>query len=202
MTDPIGPMSFETLLEALASKTPAPGGGAATGMLGATAAATAGMVVSFSVGRKSLGAHAGFLEDAAGRLARARAVFLALGDADAAAYTTLNTLMRLPEDHPDRMAGWAGAVAGAMAPPRATLAAASDLLRLFEELCGKTNPHLRSDLAIAAIAAEATARAAAWNVGMNLALLPEPERAPVRAETDRLVAGCRERAARVEAGCV
>ena len=202
MTDPIGPMAFESLLEALASKAPAPGGGAAAGMLGATAAATAGMVVSYSVGRKSLAEHAAFLRDASDRLARARALFLALADADAAAYTALNSLMKLPEDHPDRAAGWAAAVSGAMAPPRATLAAASDLLRLCEDLCGKTNPHLRSDLAVAAVGAEAAARAGAWNVGINLTLLPEAERGPIKAETDRLVSEARARAGRVEAGCV
>lgn len=201
MTGPIGAMPLESLLDALASKSPAPGGGAAAGLLGATAAAAAGMVVSYSVGRKSLAAHQEFLEDAAGRLARARGLFLELADADAAAYSELNTLMKLPDDDPHRQEGWEAAVAGAMAPPRATLAAASDLLRLLEDLCGKTNPHLRSDLAVAAVGAEAAARAAAWNVGINLPLLPEGDRPAVQAETERLVGEARARAGRVEAGC-
>ena len=97
-------------LDALASKVPAPGGGAAAGVVGATAAATAGMVVSYSLGRKSLADHQGFLVECEGRLSRARAMFLALADEDAAAYTVLNGLMKLPEDHPERVAGWAGAV--------------------------------------------------------------------------------------------
>jgi glutamate formiminotransferase/formiminotetrahydrofolate cyclodeaminase len=188
-------------LASLASKTPAPGGGAAAGVVGATGAALAGMVVAYSVGRRSLAEHRAFLEDAAGRLERACALFVALADEDAEAYERLNALMRLPEDHPDRASGWDGAVRAALAPPRATLAAACDLLRLLERLAGCTNEHLRSDLAIAAIDAEAAARAAAWNVRVNAPLLPDAERAELLAEADRQVRDARDRAARVESGC-
>lgn len=202
MPDAIGPMPFENLLAALASKTPAPGGGAAAGMLGATGAATGGMVVAYSLGRKALAEHQAFLEQAAQRLERARGLFLALADEDAAAYTVLNTLMKLPENDPVRVEGWRAAVADAMAVPRATLAAACDLLRLFEDLLGRINPHLRSDLAVAAVAAEAAARAAAWNVKINLPLLDAADRDAVGTETEALAGDARARAGRVEAGCV
>jgi formiminotetrahydrofolate cyclodeaminase len=201
MPEPIGSLSFESLLGALASKTPAPGGGAAAGMAGATACALAGMVVAYSVGRKSLAEHKGFLEDAQGRLARARSMFLLLADEDAAAYEKLNGLMKLPEDHPDRVAGWDGAVEGALGPPRAMLAAASDVLRLCEELLGKVNEHLRSDLAVAAVLAEAAARSAAWNVAVNLPLVDEGRQESIGEEAARLTREAAERAGRVEAGC-
>jgi hypothetical protein len=38
------------------------------------------------------------------------------------------------------------------------------MLELMKSLLGTTNPHLKSDLAIAAVLANAAARAAAWNV--------------------------------------
>ena len=201
MQDSIASVPFQTLLDQLAGKSPAPGGGAAAGMVGATAAALGGMVVAYSLGRKSLAEHEGFLEEAAARLARARELFLVLADEDARAYTALNALMRLPEDAAERVSGWETAVAGALAPPRAMLAGATDLLRLLEGLPGRINPHLGSDLAVAAIDAEACARGAAWNVSVNLPLLPEPERRPIRSETERLVADARERASRIETGC-
>lgn len=201
MPEPIASQTCGGLLAQLASKTPAPGGGAAAGVTAATAAALCGMVVAYSLGRKALAEHQGFLEQAAGRLERARAVFLMLADEDAEAYGVLNALMRLPEDSPERAAGWAAAVDGALGPPRATLAGASDLLRLCEDLLGRVNPHLRSDLAVAAVLAEAAARSAAWNVSVNLPLLPDDRRGGVHAEAERLVGDARARAARVEDGC-
>ncbi|MCC5824517.1 MAG: cyclodeaminase/cyclohydrolase family protein [Phycisphaerales bacterium] len=202
MSQTFADMRLNDLLDALASKCPAPGGGAAAGIVGATAAATAQMVVAYSQGRKSLAEHHSFLDDASGRLTRARVMFLTLADEDAAAYGVLNTLMRLPEDHPDRAAGWAEAVDGAMAPPRATLAAAVELLRLCEELCGKINPNLRSDLGVAGVLGEAAARSAAWNISINLPLLGEDQRGSVRAEAERQAADARARAERIEGHCV
>lgn len=197
----LGQHRIDEFLDALSAKVPAPGGGAAAGLAGATAAATAGMVVAYSAGRKSLADHQAFLEDAGVRIARARAMFLTLAEEDAGAYTVLNGLMRLPEDHPERVAGWASAVAGAIAPPRAMLATASELLRICEELCGRINPHLRSDLGVAVVLAEAAARSAAWNIAVNLPLLPPDQRGSVRAEAERQVADARHRAARVEGHC-
>ena len=201
MSTPLADSRFADLLDALASKSPAPGGGAAAGVVGATAAATANMVVAYSLGRKSLAEQQTFLEDASARLTRARALFLTLADEDAAAYAGLNALMKLPEDHPDRAAGWDTAVEAAMGPPRATLAAALELLRLCESLCGKINPNLRSDLGVAGVLAEAAARSAAWNVSINLPLLPEHRRGSVRAEAERQTADARERAGRIEGHC-
>ncbi len=200
-TGSLGEQRIDDFLDALSSKVPAPGGGAAAGLTGATAAATAGMVVAYSSGRRSLADHQPFLEDAGERIARARAMFLMLADEDAAAYTVLNGLMKLPEDHPDRKAGWAAAVSGAIAPPRAMLATASELLRICESLCGRINPHLRSDLGVAGVLAEAAARAAAWNIAVNLPLLPADQRGSVRAEAERQTSDARHRAARVEGHC-
>lgn len=198
---PLGQHRIDEFLDALSAKVPAPGGGAAAGLVGATAAATAGMVVAYSVGRKSLADHKEFLEDAGARITRARMMFLALADEDAEAYTTLNELMKLPEGDPVRVAGWAAAVSGAIAPPRAMLATASELLRICEELCGRINQHLRSDLGVAGVLAEAAARSAAWNIAVNLPLLPPDQRGSVRAEAERQTADARHRAARVEGHC-
>lgn len=202
MITPLGDMPVNGFLEALASKVPAPGGGAAAGVVGATAAAAASMVVAYSLGRKSLADHQAFLEETDAKLTRARALFLTLADEDAAAYAELNRLMRLPEGDPQREAAWAGAVEAAIAPPRSTLAAACELLRLCEGLCGRVNPQLRSDLGVAGVLAEAAARAAAWNIAVNLPLLPPGQRGSVRAEAEHQVSEARLRAARVEERCV
>ncbi|MEZ6243951.1 MAG: cyclodeaminase/cyclohydrolase family protein [Phycisphaerales bacterium] len=194
--------TFDDLLASIAAKTPAPGGGAVASAVGALAAALGSMVVAYSVGKKSLAEHEAPLRDAATRLENARAVLLALAGEDAAAFSLLSELQRLPEGDARRASEEGAAREAVLQAPRAVLAASLDLLRLLESLVPITNRHLRSDLAIAAVLAEATARSAAWNVSVNLPLVPdEGRRADLERETARMIADARSRASRVEGAC-
>ena len=195
-------LSLADYLGALAAKSPTPGGGAVASTTGATAAALAGMVVAYSLGKKNLVEHQPALENAAAVLARARAIFLELAEEDAAAYALLNELMKRPEGDTRRAAEMPGAIEAALAPPRAATAAAADLLRLIESLAPITNRHLRSDLAIAGALAEAAARSGWWNVAANISLLTDDaERARVVAETNALLADAERRRAAVDHSC-
>lgn len=199
---PLDATPLSGLLDALAAKTPAPGGGAAASVVGALGAALGRMVVAYSEGKASLSEHAGLLADAAGRLDRAREVLLALGEEDAAAYAELNALMKRPPADPERQQREPAAVEAAVGAPRAVVAAACDLLRLLEGLVGRSNPHLRSDLAIAAVLAEAAAASGAWNVRVNLPLLKdEARRGEIEADAARSVAEAASRRAAIEAAC-
>ncbi|MFN7020860.1 MAG: cyclodeaminase/cyclohydrolase family protein [Phycisphaerales bacterium] len=200
MTDSIARLPLGELLAQLGDKRPAPGGGAAACLAGATAAALARMVVEYSLGRKSLAEHAGALEAHRRTLLRLTAMFIELADEDAAAYGLVNHLSRLPEGDPRRAAELPSAQAAAIAAPRAALAAASDLLRLLERLVTITNPHLRSDLAIAAVLAEGAARSAWWNIAVNLpTIADERARAEVRRESDHETAEAEDRRKRIDA---
>tara|TARA_R110002072_G_scaffold42064_9_gene117795 strand:- start:82965 stop:83585 length:621 start_codon:yes stop_codon:yes gene_type:complete len=188
-------------LESLDAKVPTPGGGAAAAITGATAAATAGMVVSYSINKKSLSEHAQFNTDAQKQLHRARAMFLMLADEDGAGYGVLNALWKLDKDDPKRIAGWADAVSGAINPPRAMLALSVDLLRLCESLITTTNRQLKSDLGVAAVLGNASAKAAAWNVRINIPLLPESEQAKANETVNAMLASADKLCAAIEAGC-
>jgi len=86
--------------------------------------------------------------------------------------------------------------------PMATIATSVVLLRLFEKLATITNRQLRSDLAIAAVLGEATARSSAWNVAVNAGFLPDQARGrAILQESDRAVREAKALAARVEAAC-
>lgn len=159
------------LLDAIGAKSPTPGGGAVASVTGALAASLAQMVVNYSLGKKSLTAHQESLTDAMEQLRRARGAMLELAAEDAAAYAVVNELMKLPEDDERRRRDSPGAVEMATQAPLATGAGAVALLRLFESLAPITNRHLRSDLAIAAILAEACLQACAENVRINLSTL-------------------------------
>lgn len=160
-------VTVEALLATVAAKTPTPGGGAVASTVGALAAALAQMVVSYSVGKKNLAEHQGRLEEAAKTLERARGMLLTLADEDAEAYGLVNELSRLPDGDERKARELPGATGASVQVPLAVAATCVDLLRLFEELAGKTNKMLRSDLAIAAVLAEATVRSSRWNVAIN-----------------------------------
>lgn len=161
-------MRIDEFLAQLGAKSPTPGGGAVAAMTGATAASLARMVVNYSLGKKNLAEHQPALRNADTALQRFEALMLGLGDEDAAAYALVNALQKLPESDPKRLADLPAAEAAALAVPRAVLGACCDLLRTIETLAPITNRHLRSDLAIAAVLAEAGARSAWWNVRVNL----------------------------------
>jgi len=166
-------LTLADFIAQVGAKTPAPGGGAVACTTGATAAAIAKMVVEYSIGKKNLIEHQPALTLAAATLARLSVMFLALADEDAAAYSLVNELSKLPETDERRMREYPGAAAAAVQAPRAALAAAIDLLRLVDSLAPITNRHLKSDLAIAAILGEAAAKAAWWNVAVNLPLIAD-----------------------------
>lgn len=199
---PLGSFRFDELLAAIAAKQPTPGGGAVAAATGATAAALAGMVVSYSLGKKDLAAHQPALTDAAAHLQRARAVFLELADEDAAAYAWLNGLQKLPEADAKRAAEYPQAVAACVQAPMATLAASVDIARLCRALVSITNKWLKSDLAIAAILADAAAKSAACNVRINTPLVADAAaRAKAEQQTTDLVAEASRLAQATQAAC-
>ncbi|PCI08115.1 hypothetical protein COB72_08935 [bacterium] len=200
-TPNIASQTIGGFLEQLGAKVHAPGGGAAAALTGATAAAAAEMVVSYSIDKKSLAEHHAFNTDAKKQLERARAMFLTLGDEDAAGYGVLNTLWKLDKDHPDRVAGWSDAVAGAIGPPRAMLALSVEMLRLCEQLISKTNKQLKSDLGVAAVLGQAAARSAAWNVRINIPLLPSDDHHRAHKEVDASLEHAQTLCETIEAGC-
>lgn len=191
----IAQLTLAELLDRLASKSPAPGGGAVAGLVGAQAAALARMVVSYSLGRRSLAEHQDELEALAQQLDNARGVMLTLADADAEAYATLSAVWSKRHDDP---AAFERAVRRAIRVPRSVMAAAVDLLRLCESLAPISNPNLRSDLVAAAVLAEAAGEAAALNVRVNAPQLSdERDRARVLAECDAVLRSAREHRTRV-----
>jgi methenyltetrahydrofolate cyclohydrolase len=170
---PIEEMKLSELLERIGSKTPTPGGGAVASIVTALAAALARMVVAYSHGKKKLAAHEPLHAEALEKLSDLSRRAMELAETDAQAYAALNELWKLDEQDERRQREWAGAVDAAIDAPIQVLATCVTIIEWLEKLAGKTNPMLNSDLAMAAILAEAGARSAAWNVRINLPLLKD-----------------------------
>lgn len=168
----------DTLLDSIAEKSPAPGGGAVTGLVGAIAVALARMVVSYSVDAKKCAEHRPALIEAAESLDAHRARLVRLADADAEAYGRYN---QMDKDDPDRTE----AAIACVEVPLSVIDACAELMALYARLAPISNRYLHSDLAIAAILTEAVARASMCNVSINLPLLEGTEQettAPKRGE--------------------
>lgn len=203
MTHPTEPVpstesqTIESFLHDLASKKPTPGGGAVASVTAALSAAVAQMVLNYSIGKKKLAEHRELHDDSLMKLKGVVGRALELAEEDARAYGRLNALWKLDTDDPKRLADWDDAVQAAIDAPRGVLDAAVETLRLLNDLCGKTNRMLDSDLAIAAILAEAAARSAAWNIRINL---PQVEDSSQRATHQSAMDAALEEACRLAKG--
>ncbi len=160
-------------MEALASKQPTPGGGAVASIVAALSASLGRMVVNFSVGKKALAEFDGLHRQSLEALQEHGNRALKLAEDDARAYERLNALWKLDKADPKRVKELPAAVEDAINAPHAVLHLCMETLRLLQRLMGKTSAMLASDLAIAAVLAEAGARSAAWNVRINLPLLDD-----------------------------
>ncbi|MHC5002951.1 MAG: cyclodeaminase/cyclohydrolase family protein [Planctomycetota bacterium] len=195
-------LTLADALAAVADRRPAPGGGAVASITAALGTALARMVLAYSIGRPAYAAHIALHEEATRQLESLSRKALDLAAEDAEVSERMIALWKLPADDPLRMAEWDAAVQDAIAAPHQVLDTCREILEVCESLVGATNRLLRSDLAIAAVLAEAAARAAAWNVHVNLPQLDDEERTSrIAHQVETLVADTRARCGRIEAGC-
>lgn len=165
-TVPLLDCSVADLLDRLAAKQPAPGGGGAAAITTAMAAGLVGMVARFSTAQ---------LIDAGGRAAhadRVRNQVAALAEQDAEAYQAVLAAFTLPRE-PDpevRNRQIRRALERAARVPTEIAEAASGVAVEAVEVAKRGNPTLRGDAVTAALLAAAAARAAAELVRLNVEL--------------------------------
>jgi len=174
-------LPLRTFLADLAARTATPGGGSVAAMAGLLAAAQARMVVEYTVGKPRFAAYENKLQDALRELQRAEEAFGRLMGEDMAAYERLSASRKV-----DDRAEKERAVATAAAVPMEIAALADVMLALLDDLKTCVNPHLLSDLKVAAIMALSAARCAALNVEVNLPGLAD------RDSADRVAAQLRQ----------
>ena len=175
-------MAEQTLtdfLAALAAPTPAPGGGAAAAISGATAAALVEMVAGLSLKKSPDGAEAALQQRTAAQMAALRAELLTLADDDANAYDAFIQAMRLPksEEH-ERVArgrAMSSAAEHAAEVPLKTLRAITAAAEAARLLTGRSLVSAASDLDVALRFARAAGLSAAENVEANLPFIDDPE---------------------------
>jgi formiminotetrahydrofolate cyclodeaminase len=173
--------SLDQFLEALGSSAPTPGGGAASALVGALAAALAEMVAQLTVGRPKYAVVEERAQAVLRETQRLRSELLALVDEDARAYGGVAAAYALPKatDDERRMRDEAIQVAlvAAMHPPLQIMERGCDVLRLADEIAAIGNPTVASDAGCSALLGEAATRAAGLNVMANVVLLRDEQAA-------------------------
>ncbi len=157
-------------------------------LAGALASAMGEMVISYSIGKKDLLPFDNELKLAAHELQQAREVLLRLMVEDQEAYTEMKAVSKLPTDSSERIERLPLVVLACIRCPQAVGATALAVLNLCDQIVEIVNPWLLSDLAVCADLAMATARAATYNVRVNLGSVENPAlRETLQAETDLML---------------
>ena len=166
-------------LSALASSSPAPGGGSCAGLSGAMGAALVSMVANLSTGREK---YAEYQEIITETLTRTNTLIPELTECihkDMAAFDGVMSALRMPKDSEEQKAERSKALQEAYktatSAPVETAEKCLEVMRLAEGLLHKSNATAASDLTVAGLEARAGILIALENVNVNLAAIRDSE---------------------------
>ncbi len=192
--------SFDRFLDRIAERTPTPGGGGVTAAAGALACAMARMVGAYSIRKTTPPADRERFEKVAQKFRRADRMMRELIAEDAVAYTIMTQAAKEAKRDPEARAEYQTAVMAAITVPMEVAAIASGALAIMDEVKDTVNEYLISDLGVAAVLADATARAARYSVRINVSELTEPgDRSETLTRIDQIVAHSRQHLESIEA---
>lgn len=161
-------------LSTLASRSPTPGGGSASALIGAVAAALCAMVGRLN-DKKS--GEPGALHDTIEQADALRERLELLADEDVTAFNELMACWKLPPDADERYARMETATAHATEAPLSVMATALDVMKLAYKGLDISKKNCISDAGVAGLAAHACVEAARLNVMINLPGLSNQDKA-------------------------
>jgi glutamate formiminotransferase/formiminotetrahydrofolate cyclodeaminase len=183
---------------------PAPGGGSVAALAGALGAALGTMVANLSATKGTQAANYDALAGIAERGQAVKEALVAGVDADTSAFDGVIAAMRMPKDSDEQRATRDAALEtgyrAATAVPLATVGQCRDALAVCGEMAPLMDAGMASDVGSGALLAHAGARAAGYNVRINLKEIPdETFCTETSAALEALLGECEALAAAVEA---
>lgn len=179
MEDRLTELTVHDLVERLATRDPAPGGGSAAALAGAMGAALLRMVVELTAAPTEPASAGIELAEIGAAAAAWQSELLNLAELDANAYHAVVRARRLPRgtelESQARDVQVEAAVQEATRAPLATIRAATAVLELAERLAPIGSRHAISDVGVGGMLALTSARGAALNVRINLPHLKDRE---------------------------
>ena len=194
MTQRLNDLAVSDLFAHLATSDPVPGGGSASALAGAMAAALVEMVVALTTGRPAAVEHEAVLAEIGATATALRTELLRLAEVDADAYAAVVAARRLPKDtsaeQVQRQERITATVRDATRAPLEVVRRSGETFSLAESLAPIGNRNAVSDVGVAGLLAAAAMRGAAMNVEINLPSLPDDDglRDEARAALDPLLA--------------
>lgn len=165
-------LTVEDFVGQLASDSPTPGGGSASALAGAMAAAMVEMACNLTVGREKFRDVEEQLKVVLERAHTLREQLLAAVDEDTEAYNGVSAAYKLPrstdEEKAERTAAIQSALQQATEVPLRVAQAAMETTQLAVIAIQKSNPNVASDARVARLLANAAREGAIANVEINL----------------------------------
>ena len=201
----MGDKTIYSFLDELASKAPVPGGGGASALAAAMAAALGQMVVNLTVGKKRYEDVEEMMQQNLFRLNVLQLEFAALADKDAEVFAPLAKAYGLPRDTPEELAEkdrvMEGCLLAASLVPMQIMEKTAELLDILKELGEKGSRLAVSDVGVGVQFARTALLGAVMNVYINTKAMKDREEADrLNAEADRLVLAGAEKADSIYAG--
>lgn len=165
-------LPLATFTDALASDAPTPGGGSASALSGALAAALVAMVARITLAGETFADRADEMNEVAAEADRLRGELLGLVDEDARAFERVMTAFRMPKRTPEEQAARSEAIQqgyrAAVGPPMRVCERSLRILALAVSIAERGNPNAVSDAGVAAHLAATALEGGALNVQINL----------------------------------
>lgn len=159
-------------MQLLASEAPAPGGGSAAALAGATGASLAAMVAALTLGKEKYREYEAQTVALQNKGNELQTRFLELIDADTAAFNDVSAAYKLPKQTEDekekRREAIEQSLKKATQTPFDMMKTALECLQVVVSAVGKTNASAASDLGVAAYSLRAATEGAWLNVLINL----------------------------------
>lgn len=180
------------VVKELADKTPVPGGGGASALVGAVGTALGNMVGSFTKGKKKFVNVEDDIIRLQGKCDELQERFLQLMDEDAVLFIPLSQAYALKENTEEERQKKAEVMEkvtlDACKVPLEIMACCCDALDCLSEFLQKGNPMLVSDVGVGALCCKAALQGAAMNVYINTKTMQNREQAEAMNEkTDGMV---------------
>ena len=165
-------LSVEEFSQVLGSDSPAPGGGSVAALSGTLGADLVSMVCRLSISKKGLESFESELEEIFDSAQALSKILLKRIDLDTEAFNGVMAGFKMPKETDDEKAARRDAVQvaykEAVQSPLGIARECLAVLRLAENLGGKSNPNTLSDLGVASQQAYAGLAGAIMNVNINL----------------------------------
>jgi formiminotetrahydrofolate cyclodeaminase len=158
--------SYEELLEEIASKSPAPGGGSVAALSGAFGASLVSMVCNLTIGKKKFSDVEDEFKNILEEAGALKDELLFLSKEDVRAFNEVMAAFKM--DGKEKEKKLQEAYQGAANVPLLTARKCLRLLELADSASGKGNPNTITDAGVAALMAHAGFKGAVFNVRINL----------------------------------